>query len=143
MTEDELGVFEQEVACAAASLGHGVSYRPYKQILLAYDGSADARAALERVAAVASDDSDVTVITVIPYEAVGSRRDPIEPSERKWQWQCLVEATAYLREYGIEPFTEAAAGNPAPVICETARSRVLRRKGPRLRAFPFLRAPET
>jgi nucleotide-binding universal stress UspA family protein len=118
----ELDEFEREVARAVASLAHNDSRGGYKQILLAYDGSADARAALERVVAVASDDSRVTVVTVIPYEAVGSRLDPIQPSDRNWQWHCLVEATAYLRECGIEPFIEAAAGNPAPVICETARS---------------------
>jgi nucleotide-binding universal stress UspA family protein len=118
----ELDDFEREVARAAASVSHNDSRGRYAQILLAYDGSADARAALERVAAVASDDSHVTVVSVIPYEAVGSKLDPIKPSDRNWQWQCLVEATAYLREYGIEPFIEAAAGNPAPVICETARS---------------------
>ena len=122
MTDDELHGFEQEVACAAMSLARRDSRGRYGQILLAYDGSADARAALERVAAVASDDATVTVLTVIPYEAVSSKLDPIHPDDRDWQWRCLVEATAYLREHGVDSFIEAAAGNPAPVICETARS---------------------
>jgi nucleotide-binding universal stress UspA family protein len=122
MNDEELHDFEQQIAHAAASFKHRDARGHYREILLAYDGSADARAALERVAAVASEDSEVTVVTVIPYEAVGSKLDPIEPSDREWQWHCLVEATAYLRGDGIEPFIEAAAGNPAPVICETARS---------------------
>ena len=122
MKDAELQEFEQEVARAAAALSHRDAGNHYTQILIAYDGSADARAALERVAAIATDDSEVTVITVIPYEAIGSKLDPIDPDDRDWQWQCLVEATAYLRHTGIEPYIEAAAGSPAAVICETARS---------------------
>jgi nucleotide-binding universal stress UspA family protein len=122
MTSDELQQFEQAVGRATAFQDHRHARGHYRQILLAYDGSADARAALERVAAVAAADSDVTVLTVIPYEAIGAKLDPIESSDRAWQWQCLVEATARLREHGIEPFIEAAAGNPAPVISDTARS---------------------
>lgn len=123
MNDDELQAFEQEVARTTASLkDRGGDRGSYTQILVAFDGSADARAALERVAAVVSAEAAVTVVTVIPYEAVGAKLDPIASSDRDWQWQCLVEATAYLREHGIAPFIEAAAGNPAPVICETARS---------------------
>jgi nucleotide-binding universal stress UspA family protein len=122
MNDDELQDFEQEVTRATASLHHRDARAPYTQILLAYDGSADARAALERVASVASEGSEITVVTVIPYEAVGSKLDPIDATDRDWQWKCLIEATAYLRAEGIESFIEAAAGNPAPVICETARS---------------------
>ena len=122
MNDYELQGFDRQVAEAAAALNQRPARGAYTEILLAYDGSADARAALERVAAVASDGSEVTVVTVIPYEAVGSKLDPIAPTDRDWQWRCLVDATAHLREYGIEPFIEAAAGNPAPVICETANS---------------------
>jgi nucleotide-binding universal stress UspA family protein len=122
MNDDELQEFEQEVTRATASLQHPYARAPYTKILLAYDGSADAHAALERVASVASEGSEITIVTVIPYEAVGSKLDPIDPTDRDWQWKCLIEATAYLRAEGIESFIEAAAGNPAPVICETARS---------------------
>jgi nucleotide-binding universal stress UspA family protein len=122
MNDDELQEFEQEVTRATASLHHRDARASYTKILLAYDGSADARAALERVASVASEGSQVTVVTVIPYEAVGSKLDPIDPTDRDWQWNCLIEATAHLRAEGMESFIEAAAGNPAPVICETARS---------------------
>lgn len=122
MTDNELRDFEHQVARAAAGMDRQESRAHYTQILVAYDGSADAHAALERVAAVAAEDTEVTVVTVIPYEAVGSQLDPIKESDRKWQWQCLVEATAYLRGRGIDPYIEAAAGTPAPVICETARS---------------------
>jgi nucleotide-binding universal stress UspA family protein len=122
MSSNESLEFEQAVTRAAASLPNREQRNGYTQILLAYDGSADARAALERAVAVAADDAEVTVVTVIPYEAVGSQIDPIKHSDRQWQWRCLVDATAYLRGYGIDPYIEATAGNPAPVICETARS---------------------
>jgi hypothetical protein len=39
---------------------------------------------------------------------------------RCWQWNCLVDATAPLRQHGIDPYIEAAAGNPTAVIAETA-----------------------
>jgi len=117
-----LDAFEQDVAAAAQSPKHRDGRGAYIRILLAYDGSADARAALERVVAVASEDAEVSVLAVIPYEAVGSKLDPISEADRQWQWHCLVEATAYLRSCGVEPFIEAAAGNPAAVILETARS---------------------
>src|SRR5690242_5996762 len=52
MNDDELQEFEQQVASAAASVSRRAARGRYTQILLAYDGSADARAELERVAAV-------------------------------------------------------------------------------------------
>jgi nucleotide-binding universal stress UspA family protein len=94
----------------------------YRQILLAYDGSPGARAALERVAAVASNNTIVTVITVISFEAVGASPDPIKPELREWQWNSLIEATALLEQRGIRTFIEAAAGNPGHVIIEVART---------------------
>jgi nucleotide-binding universal stress UspA family protein len=121
-TEAELWEFNRAVEHAAAARREPVRRRTYREVLLAYDGTPDARAALERVATVASPGTHVTVIAVIPYEAVGSRLDPIKPEQREWQWNCLVEATAYLRAVGIDPFIEAAAGNPATVIRETAQS---------------------
>jgi nucleotide-binding universal stress UspA family protein len=65
-------------------------------------------------------DSEITVITVIPFEAIGASPDPIKASDRDWQWNCLVDATARLRQHGIDPYIEAAAGNPTAVIAETA-----------------------
>lgn len=116
--------FERDVRRLVASLP--TPSRPhthgYGQILLAYDGSPGARAALERVAAVATPDTVVTVITVIPFEWVGSCPDPIKPEQRDWQWDSLTEAIALLEQRGVRGFIEAAAGNPAPVILEVART---------------------
>jgi nucleotide-binding universal stress UspA family protein len=118
----ETADFESQVERAAATLSRDSSPRRYGQILLAYNGTKDSIAALERVAAVAAPDSEVTVVTVIPFEAIGASPDPIKASDLEWQWKCLVDATARLRRYGIDPVIEAAAGNPAAVIAETAES---------------------
>jgi nucleotide-binding universal stress UspA family protein len=118
----ETAQFEQQVERAAATLPPAPPPRRYRQILLAYNGSEDSIAALERLAAVAAHDSEVTVITVIPFEAISASPDPIKAADRKWQWNCLVDATARLRILGIDPDIEAAAGNPAAVIAETAGS---------------------
>jgi nucleotide-binding universal stress UspA family protein len=114
--------FDQEVRERLKSLPAPRPARGYTQILLAYDGSPGSRAALERVAAVASANASVTVITVIPFESVGSSPDPIKPAMRDWQWNALTEAIALLKQRGISAFIEAAAGNPAAVIVEVART---------------------
>jgi nucleotide-binding universal stress UspA family protein len=120
--DQETAEFERQVERAAAALSRAPSPRRYRQILLGYNRSEDSIAALERVAAVAAHDSEVTVITVIPFEAISASPDPINAADREWQWNCLVDATARLRNLGIDPYLEAAAGNPSAVIAETAES---------------------
>jgi nucleotide-binding universal stress UspA family protein len=120
--DPETAEFERQVGSAAATLPRAPSARRYRQILLAFNGSERSIAALERVAAIAAHDAEVTVITVIPFEAISASPDPIKAADREWQWNCLVEATARLRILGIDPYIEAAAGNPAAVIAETAES---------------------
>jgi nucleotide-binding universal stress UspA family protein len=120
--QHETAEFERQVESAAAALPHAPAPHRYRQILLSYNRSEDSIAALERVAAVAAHDSEVTVITVIPFEAISASPDPINAAEREWQWNCLVDATARLRNLGIDPYLEAAAGNPSVVIAETAES---------------------
>jgi nucleotide-binding universal stress UspA family protein len=114
--------FEQEVERLVEHLPRPDPIHGYRQILLAYDGSDGAKAALDRVAAVATSDSCVTVISVIPFESIGASPDPIKPKLRDWQWCALTEATALLAQRGIRPFIEAAAGDPAAVIEEVART---------------------
>jgi nucleotide-binding universal stress UspA family protein len=114
--------FDQEVRRLVASLPAPSPAHGYQQILLAYDGSSGAKAALDRVAAIVSPDTIVTVITVIPFESIGASPDPIKAELRDWQWNSLTEATALLKQRGIRTFIEAAAGNPAPVILEVART---------------------
>jgi nucleotide-binding universal stress UspA family protein len=118
---EETAEFERQVEHAASTLRRTPSSPTYRQMLVAYDHGEHSIAALERVAAVAAHDSEVTVITVIPFEAIGASPDPISAADRKWQWNCLVDATARLRCLGIDPYLEAA-GNPSAVIAETADS---------------------
>jgi hypothetical protein len=40
------------------------------------------------------------------FEAIGASPDPIKASDRKWQWNCLVDATARLRQHGIDPYID-------------------------------------
>jgi hypothetical protein len=68
--------FDQEVRRLVESLPKPNPVHGYRQILLAYDGSPGARSALDRVAAVASSETTVTVITVIPFEAIGPPSGP-------------------------------------------------------------------
>lgn len=72
--------FEHEVQRLVELLPRPNPVHCYRQTLLAYDGSDGAKAALDRVAAVATSESTVTVITVIPFESVGASPDPINPS---------------------------------------------------------------
>lgn len=118
----EIREFDEDVRRLVDALPEPSPTNGYGQILVAYDGSPGARAALERAAAIASPNSTLTVITVIPFEAVGASPDPIKPELRDWQWKALTEATALLEQRGIRAFIEAAAGNPAPVILEVART---------------------
>jgi nucleotide-binding universal stress UspA family protein len=120
--DQETAQFERQVERAAATLPRAPSPRRYRQILLAYNGSEHSIAALELVAAVAARDSEVTVIAVVPFEAISASLGPINADDREWQWHCLVDATARLRNLGIDPYIEAAAGNPSAVIAETAES---------------------
>ena len=114
--------FHADVSRLADSLPPAACPDGYRQILLGYDGSPGARAALERAPAFASPEALVTVITVIPFESVGSSFDPIKPEQRDWQLRLLTDATAVLKQHGIEAFIEPAVGSPAPVILETARA---------------------
>jgi nucleotide-binding universal stress UspA family protein len=106
----ETAEFERQVEHAASTLPRTPSSPTYRQILVAYDHSEHSIAALERVAAVAAHDSDVTVITVIPFEAIGASPDPISAADREWQWNCLVDATARLRTRGIDPTSKPPPG---------------------------------
>src|SRR5262249_44436575 len=121
-TDPGLREFENAVEHAAVGLRRPLGRDGYEEILVAYDGSPQAQAALARVPALVSGRTRVTVSAVIPFDGVGSRRDGTDPEQRAWQWKCLVDATAYLREFGIDPFIEAAEGRAAAVIRETAES---------------------
>jgi hypothetical protein len=56
--DPEAAEFDRQVESAAATLPRAPSARRYRQILVAYNGSEQSIAALERVAAIAAHDSE-------------------------------------------------------------------------------------
>jgi Universal stress protein family len=117
---EERDEFDDEVERLLTQLPPLAPSHAYRQILLAYDGSPAARAALERVAAVTTSETTVTVITVIPFESIGASPDPIKPELRDWQWHSLTEAAALLEQRGIKAFIDPP---PATQPQSSARSR--------------------
>ncbi len=93
------------------------------KILVAYDGSEQARSALDWAAHMASEGSSVSVISVAPTLA-GSPKiaDAVDPtSDADEHRRQLDEAAAILEELGIKAKTLLKAGNPAEEIINTAR----------------------
>jgi nucleotide-binding universal stress UspA family protein len=93
------------------------------KIVVGYDGSAAAKCALERAAALASDPSHVVVIAVaVPYPRSGitipANRDPEEFRRRA---DDLDEARRFLSSRGILAETLQARGNPAEVLVDASK----------------------
>ncbi len=96
---------------------------PRRRILLCYDGSAEARRALERVGEIAS---------VVPCRvAVVSVAEPIypnppytgyaDPGEEQAHRRLLEDAAEDLRGLGVDTTTLEPVGDPAAAILDTAR----------------------
>ena len=93
------------------------------KIVVGYDGSAAAKRALERAAALASDPSRVVVIAVaVPYPRSGvtipANRDPEEFRRRA---DDLDVARTFLSSRGIIAETLQARGNPAEVLVDASK----------------------
>jgi nucleotide-binding universal stress UspA family protein len=89
------------------------------KVLVAYDGSADARLALEYAAAKHADD-DVTVISVVPVASSG-RGGAIDPTSTVGDHRsALDEAAALLADRGLTARTVESVGHPADAIVEAA-----------------------
>ena len=88
-------------------------------MLLAYDGSAEARGALERVAQVAGPGDDVRVVNVMPEPGISSRLAPYT-EERERQAQLLDEAEWFLAARGIDARRITAVGDAATEILAAA-----------------------
>ena len=94
-----------------------------RRILLCYDGSAEAKHALERVGEIASVvPSRVTVVSVAdpiysdpPYTGVA------DPGEEQTHRRLLEEAAEDLRRGGVEATTVEQVGHPAVAILDAAR----------------------
>jgi nucleotide-binding universal stress UspA family protein len=90
-----------------------------KRILLAYDGTTDADAALTTTITLAKAfDAEVGVVSVIP---VHPGRTPVDPwDDRPAHAVYLQRARQLLTDAGIEPLLIEPAGDPAIVIEEEA-----------------------
>jgi nucleotide-binding universal stress UspA family protein len=92
-------------------------------LIVAYDGSAEARRALDHAAALAGPGGEVTVINVVPAQAVSARLEPLDDAKRARQRARLEEARALLDRQGLRVRTVAAAGDPFYEISALARDR--------------------
>jgi nucleotide-binding universal stress UspA family protein len=93
------------------------------KIVVGYDGSAAAKRALERAAALASYPSHVVVIAVaVPYPRSGitipANRDPEEFRRRA---DDLDVARRFLSSRGILAETHQARGNPAEMLVDASK----------------------
>ena len=95
-------------------------------LIVAYDGSPEARKALDHAAALAGPGGEVTVINVVPARAVSSRLEPLEDTKRARQRAQLQEARALLDAAG-DPFYEIStlARNRGQVVVIVGRRRHL------------------
>ena len=100
-----------------------VTTTPSPALIVAYDGSPEARRALDHASALAGPGGEVTVINVIPAQAVGARLEPVRDTQRARQQAQLEEARALLGRKGIRVRTVAAAGDPFYEIAALARDR--------------------
>lgn len=82
------------------------------RLLVAYDGSTGARAALRRAADLAHDDDEVSVLNVMPEPGVSSRIG-LFVEERRHQAALLQEAAQFLERRGIGAHCIVSVGSAA------------------------------
>lgn len=95
-----------------------------KQIVVGYDGSENARRALERAAELAGPETTVTVVAAVdvhrPVAGRGPGVAPLDPKEVAERERALREAVDLLRERGVAAVPVEGIGEPAKAIVETA-----------------------
>jgi nucleotide-binding universal stress UspA family protein len=90
-------------------------------VLVAYDGSASSRRALDETAKLARNGTAVTVVSVAePLPQVGRAAAMRVPEEDELRRRQLDEAREILRERGIEAATVERCGDPAAMIVDEA-----------------------
>ena len=96
---------------------------PRRRILLCYDGSAEAKHALERVGEIASAvPSQVTVVSVAePIYEQPVYAGFADPGEEQSHRRLLEEAAEELRGRGVDATTAEQVGQPAAAILDAAR----------------------
>ncbi len=90
-------------------------------MLVAYDGSPAGRRALVHAADIVGRSGTVTVVNVVPAQAVGSRlADRHATSSGDSSATCSEEAQSVLASHGVHSDVVAACGNPYSEILEAA-----------------------
>jgi nucleotide-binding universal stress UspA family protein len=89
-------------------------------MIVAYDGSAPARRALEHAARLARRGSVVDVVNVIPAQSVSSRLVTVTDEQDRAQKRLLHEAASVLARSAVRANLIAAAGDPATEILSAA-----------------------
>src|SRR5262245_37317916 len=98
--------------------GHGLSLRVGRKalILVAYDGSPEARRALLHAADLVGAGGRLTVVNVISTQSVSARLETVSDQERERQERVLADARSLLSDRGVEMQAIAVAGDPATEI---------------------------
>jgi len=92
------------------------------KMLLAFDGFIYSRPALEEAAKIAAEeDARVTVFSVVPPDARGSKAGGHVGMAPHAQ-EDVDQAQAYLREHGVEAKTKVAHGDPGDEVLKEARA---------------------
>jgi nucleotide-binding universal stress UspA family protein len=86
------------------------------KVLVAYDGSPEARRAIHEAAALARGGRGVAVVHVIPVRSVSSRLVSLSEDDQALQRRLLAEATRLLAGEGVEAEVVEAAGDPLTEI---------------------------
>ena len=96
---------------------------PRRRILLCYDGSAEAKHALDRVGEIASAvPSQVAVVSVAePIYNEPRYAGLVDPGEEQSHRRLLEEAAEELRGRGVDATTAEQVGQPAAAILDAAR----------------------
>ncbi len=93
-----------------------------QRIVVGFDGSDQARRALERVAEVVGDAATVVLVTAAqPLYSNPRAGEPVDPSEVAERERILAEGKELLAQRGIAAKTVSAVGDPADAILEASR----------------------
>ena len=86
------------------------------KVLVAYDGSPEARRALHEAAALPRGGGGIAVVHVIPAQSVSSRLVSLAEDKQALQRRLLAEAARLLAKEGVEAEKVEAAGDPLTEI---------------------------
>jgi nucleotide-binding universal stress UspA family protein len=91
-------------------------------IVVGFDGSEQARRALERAATLAAG-GDITVVTAVPFSPIATKGPSpiVDPREEEERVQLLGEAQASLAQHGLQAHAVEVHGDAATAIVNTAK----------------------